>query len=144
LTEVLQVIHGEVVAEEVEEGILEHAAVTVADMISIIYSFWQPGEPYERTKRSRLAQSGFLGLKFMNLLKRTWETGAMPIGAPGWPELALKVASTARVRMVLMANVSTSEYGMMAVVPCDHRLKMNWQPQKQLQLITKKEREDEE
>lgn len=38
----------------------------------------------------------------------------MPIGAPGWPELALKVASTARVRMVLMANVSTSEYGMMA------------------------------
>jgi hypothetical protein len=32
----------------------------------------------------------------MNLLKRTWATGAMPIGAPGWPELAWKVASTWR------------------------------------------------
>ena len=30
----------------------------------------------------------------MNLLNRTWATGAMPIGAPGCPELALKVAST--------------------------------------------------
>ncbi len=30
----------------------------------------------------------------MNLLNRTWAAGARPIGAPGWPELALKVAST--------------------------------------------------
>jgi hypothetical protein len=30
----------------------------------------------------------------MNLLKRTWAAGARPIGAPGWPELALEVAST--------------------------------------------------
>ena len=49
---------------------------------------------YDRTNLSRLSQSGFSGLKVMNLLKRTWATGAMPIGAPGWPELALKVAST--------------------------------------------------
>jgi hypothetical protein len=49
---------------------------------------------YERTNLSRLSQWGFLGLKVMNLLNRTWATGAMPIGAPGWPEFALKVAST--------------------------------------------------
>lgn len=49
---------------------------------------------YDRTKRSRLTQSGFFGLNVMNLLKRTWATGAIPIGAPGWPEFALKVAST--------------------------------------------------
>lgn len=41
------------------------------------------GYAYERTKRSRLSHLGFLGLKVMNLLKRTWATGAMPIGAPG-------------------------------------------------------------
>lgn len=49
---------------------------------------------YERTKRSRFNHSGFLGLKVMNLLNRTWATGAMPIGAPGWPEFAFAVAST--------------------------------------------------
>lgn len=30
----------------------------------------------------------------MNLFQRIWATGAIPIGAPGWPELALNVAST--------------------------------------------------
>ena len=38
---------------------------------------------HDKTKRSRLSQSGFLGLKFMNLLNITWATGAMPMGAPG-------------------------------------------------------------
>ena len=33
-------------------------------------------------------------MKVMNLLNRTWATGAMPMGAPGWPELEWKVAST--------------------------------------------------
>jgi hypothetical protein len=49
---------------------------------------------HERTNRSRLSHFGFLGLKVMNLLNRTWATGAIPMGAPGWPEFALKVAST--------------------------------------------------
>lgn len=75
---------------------------------------------YERTKRSRFNQSGFLGLKVMALLNRTWAAGAMPLdervsihvfllqeliddeaeggkthmGAPGCPELLWKVAST--------------------------------------------------
>jgi hypothetical protein len=43
-----------------------------------------------------LTQSGFFGLKVMNLLNTTWATGAMPIGAPGWPELAWNVASTCK------------------------------------------------
>ncbi len=38
---------------------------------------------YESTNRSLLAHPGFLGLKVMNLLKRTCATGAIPIGAPG-------------------------------------------------------------
>lgn len=85
-TEALQVIHANGVAKEVKESILKHATVTVPDLVS--YSSFSATETqkrttYERTKRSRLAQSGFLGLKLMNLLKRTWETGAMPIGAPG-------------------------------------------------------------
>ena len=49
---------------------------------------------YESTNRSRLTQSGFFGLKVMNLLKRICATGARPMGAPGCPEFALKVAST--------------------------------------------------
>jgi hypothetical protein len=57
------------------------------------------------------------------LEKRTWATGAMPIGAPitmmrycdndnrdsdrpGWPELALLTVSAARVRMVAIATSS--------------------------------------
>ena len=52
------------------------------------------GDTYESTKRSLLAHCGFCGLNLMNWLKRMWAIGAMPIGAPGWPELALNVAST--------------------------------------------------
>jgi hypothetical protein len=36
---------------------------------------------HERTKRSRLSHLGFLGLNLMILLKRTWATGAMPLGS---------------------------------------------------------------
>lgn len=79
---------------------------------------------HERTKRSRFSHLGFLGLNFMNLLKRTWETGAIPLfenrqhfasyrcsfwassatgrthmGAPGCPELLLKVASACSARV---------------------------------------------
>jgi hypothetical protein len=67
---------------------------------------------YERTNLSRLTQLEFLGLYVMMRLNRMWAAGANPleelvnndgpadragetyIGAPGWPELALKVAST--------------------------------------------------
>ena len=73
-----------------KEGVLQHAAVAVA--------VWHPKlknclplpitrstggrigrQTYDRTKRSRFNHLGFLGLNFMNLLKRTWATGAMPL-----------------------------------------------------------------
>ena len=41
-----------------------------------------------------LTESLFRGLKDMILFHRTWATGAMPMGAPGCPEFAAKVAST--------------------------------------------------
>lgn len=46
----------------------------------------------------------------MNLLKRTWDMGANPMGAPGWPELALPGISTAKVRIVLIHFQSSSPY----------------------------------
>ena len=52
------------------------------------------GDAYDSTNRSLFTQSGLLGLKVMNLFQRIWATGAMPMGAPGWPELAWNVAST--------------------------------------------------
>jgi hypothetical protein len=87
-TEGLQVVQGDGVAVEVEEGILEHATMPVAEASFVSPSSTSPmnesarvvvGDTYERTKRSRLSQSGFLGLKRMNLLKRTWAMGAMPL-----------------------------------------------------------------
>ena len=49
-------------------------------------------------------------MNFMNLLNRTWDIGAMPIGAPGWPELALAGISTAKQRIVLIHFQSSSPY----------------------------------
>lgn len=65
-------------------------------------SKWQ-AQTHDRTNRSRLTQSGFFGLKVMNLFHRTCATGAMPMGAPGWPELAWNVASTC-----LLSTISTA------------------------------------
>lgn len=97
----LQVIHGDFIPEQMQQSILEHASVTVpkqdkkkGSALKSPLSAEGLGWTYERTKRSRLMKLGFFGLKVMNLLKRTWATGAKPMGAPGWPELALKVAST--------------------------------------------------
>jgi hypothetical protein len=72
-SESLQVIDAEVVTEEVEESILKHAAVSVTKAQN---GQWMGAGrllqlTYERTKRSRFNQSGFLGLKFRNLLNRT-------------------------------------------------------------------------
>jgi hypothetical protein len=86
-SEGLEVIDGEVIAKEVEEGILKHAAVAVAGdencqfffSLNELVASAAGSKTYERTKRSRFNQSGFLGLKVMNLLNRTWATGAMPL-----------------------------------------------------------------
>jgi hypothetical protein len=37
--------------------------------------------------------------------------GAQPIGRPGWPELDLLIASTARKRMLLMQRLSVEVVG---------------------------------
>lgn len=83
--ESLDIIHGELVAKEMEEGILKHAAVTVAMKGGGQGNARKKtaGEnqdcTYDRTKRSRLSHLGFCGLNLMNLLKSTWATGAMPL-----------------------------------------------------------------
>ncbi len=65
---------------------------------------------------SIVSMSFLTGLKkaiyLMNLLKRTWAAGARPMGAPGWPELAWKVAST---YVVVNRFVSSSIYTCYAV-----------------------------
>jgi hypothetical protein len=123
LTEMFDVIEGDTVSEQMEQGILKHATVAVAvkpllaallqiaDAIPVPFDeqSWQRHNgsssikqdvykcvkiTHESTNRSRLSQSGFFGLNVMNLLKRTWAAGARPMGAPGCPELAAKVAST--------------------------------------------------
>lgn len=66
-----------------KKGILKHAAVTVATEGSAVSDgmTWEVEllGTHERTKRSRFNQSGFLGLNFMYLLKRTWAIGAIPL-----------------------------------------------------------------
>jgi hypothetical protein len=123
-TEGLEIVKGEVIAIEVKESILEHASVAVTirsvsqfgSRLPCIY--WRRGVTYERMNLSRLCHLGFLGLNLMNRFQRTCATGAMPletilsasrldilpiwdltyIGAPGWPELALAVASACKQR----------------------------------------------
>jgi len=68
--------------------------VAVQTIISCAHMWRAKADTYESTNLSLLTHSGFLGLKVMNLLKRTWAEGARPMGAPGWPEFALNVAST--------------------------------------------------
>lgn len=65
--------------------------------------------PMDSTKRSLLIHLGFLGLYFMNSFHRTYDMGAQPMGAPGWPEFALLTASMDRKRMVLI-HLSTVSF----------------------------------
>ena len=83
--ESLEVVHGDTVAVEVEESILQHAAVAVPRVNLRQHRITQSkedrrcGSTHERTKRSRFSQLGFLGLNLINRLNRTWATGAMPL-----------------------------------------------------------------
>ena len=64
--------------------------------------------PEESTKRSRFTHLGSSGLYCISSAMRRYPIGAWPMGAPGWPLLALFTASTAKKRMALMHSVSTS------------------------------------
>src|ERR1035441_7855934 len=68
--------------------------------------------PAESTKRSRSVQWGLEGECLRWRLQSTWAAGAIPMGIPGWPELACRVASTASMRMVLTANWSAVSKGL--------------------------------
>src|SRR5574343_1124716 len=57
--------------------------------------------PLDSTKRSRLAQAGLLGLCCRWRAHKATAMSAMPMGAPGWPELACCTASMASARMAL-------------------------------------------
>ena len=50
--------------------------------------------PADKTNLSLLIQLGFFGLNLRWYLNNTVATSAIPIGMPGWPELAFCTAST--------------------------------------------------
>lgn len=75
------VVHGDGVAKQVQQGILQHAAMAVS-VLRVSFQLFQQRVfvdglrakvkyTYESTNRSLFGQLGFLGLKVMNLLKRT-------------------------------------------------------------------------
>lgn len=85
------------------------------------------GTTHERTNLSLLIQLEFFGLYLKILLNRTWATGAIPlvrvnlpalgfssrsthIGAPGWPEFDLNVAST-YVKTMSSYSIKSSRRG---------------------------------
>src|SRR5690554_2887144 len=55
--------------------------------------------PLDRMKRSRSAQFGLFGLCFRWSFHSTSAISAIPIGAPGWPELAFCTASMLNARI---------------------------------------------
>ncbi len=64
--------------------------------------------PALRTKRSRLSHWGLAGLWRRKLVHRVKAAWAMPMGIPGWPELAACTPSADNMRMVLTALRSKS------------------------------------
>src|ERR1700733_5340035 len=60
--------------------------------------------PFESTKRSRSHQYGLPGLNLSTSRHSTSAMSAIPIAAPGWPELAFWTASMARARMALASS----------------------------------------
>src|SRR3954468_4767588 len=66
--------------------------------------------PFDSTKRSRSGQCGSAGLWGRWRFHSASAISAMPIGMPGWPDLALLTASTASMRSAL-ASVRRSAVG---------------------------------
>src|SRR5215212_3780593 len=58
------------------------------------------------TKRSRLGQAGLAGLWRRCRVQRATAISAMPIGMPGWPDLAASTASIANARIELASSAS--------------------------------------
>src|SRR3954468_17631724 len=51
----------------------------------------------------------------MMRVKRTYASGARPIGAPGWPEFAFSTASIDSVRIVFIASSSSARVSVVVV-----------------------------
>jgi len=68
---------------------------------------WTRIEPWpaDSTKRSRSSQLGLTGLCLRCDPHKATAMSAMPMGAPGWPELAACTASMARARIALAMSV---------------------------------------
>ncbi len=60
--------------------------------------------PFESTKRSRSGQAGLAGLWRRWRRHSASAISAMPIGMPGWPELAFCTASMASARIALTTS----------------------------------------
>src|SRR5579863_2526343 len=60
--------------------------------------------PFDSTKRSRSHQYGLPGLNLSTSRHSTSAMSAIPMGAPGWPELAFWTASIERARMALASS----------------------------------------
>src|SRR5690606_485824 len=61
--------------------------------------------PLDMMKRSRFTHPGFTGLCRRKSFHNTSAISAMPMGAPGWPELAFWTASMLRARMALARSL---------------------------------------
>ncbi len=72
--------------------------------------------PLDSTKRSRLIQRACAGSCLRNCVYSVNATGAMPIGAPGWPLLAFCTMSAASTRRPLMTR---AVLGSSSAVGCD-------------------------
>ena len=60
--------------------------------------------PFDNTKRSRSHQRGLPGLCFKKSFQSTSAMSAMPMGAPGWPELAACTASIESARIAFASR----------------------------------------
>src|SRR5690554_3769160 len=63
--------------------------------------------PLDMMKRSLFTHPGFTGLCRRKSFHSTSAISAMPMGAPGWPDLAFWTASMERARMALASSKRT-------------------------------------
>ncbi len=64
--------------------------------------------PADRTNRSRSGQSGSAGSNFICRVHSTVAASAIPMGMPGWPDLAASTASMDRARMALASGLMSA------------------------------------
>jgi hypothetical protein len=98
LAEAAQLLERQVVAGEVQQRVLQHRAVPVGEHEAVAIG---PG--------------GFAGLWRRNWRQSTSAISAMPIGMPGWPDLAFSTASMARTRMAFAASDEEVDWGVSGI-----------------------------